>query len=98
MDYHVACPNASDRANSLQPQRCPAALVRGYPQEALTNVAKHAQATHVQVAIEERPTEIAVSTRDDGRGFLPQDPRKAGSFGLVGVRERAYLSVATPPS
>jgi PAS domain S-box-containing protein len=60
-------------------------------QEALTNIAKHAEASHVEVAIDQRPTEIAVSIRDDGRGFSPQDPRKAGSFGLVGLRERAYL-------
>ena len=60
-------------------------------QEALTNVAKHAAAKHVEVAIEQCPTEVTVSIRDDGRGFSPQDPRKAGSFGLVGLRERAYL-------
>ena len=60
-------------------------------QEALTNVAKHAEAQHVEVAIEQGPTEVTVSIRDNGRGFSPQEPRKAGSFGLVGVRERAYL-------
>ena len=60
-------------------------------QEALTNVAKHAEANHVEVAIEQGSTEVTVTIRDDGRGFLPQAPRKTGSFGLVGVRERAYL-------
>ncbi|MEO8751086.1 MAG: PAS domain-containing sensor histidine kinase [Casimicrobiaceae bacterium] len=60
-------------------------------QEALTNITKHAQASHVEVAIDQHPAEIAVSIRDDGRGFSPQQPRKAGSFGLVGLRERAYL-------
>ena len=43
------------------------------------------------MAIEQAPTEVTVSIRDDGRGFSSQEPRKAGSFGLVGVRERAYL-------
>jgi PAS domain S-box-containing protein len=60
-------------------------------QEALTNIAKHAGAKHVEVAIEQRPTEVIVNIRDDGRGFVPQKPRKAGSFGLIGVRERAFL-------
>jgi PAS domain S-box-containing protein len=60
-------------------------------QEALTNIAKHAGAKHVEVAIEQRPTEVIVNIRDDGRGFAPQKPRKAGSFGLIGVRERAFL-------
>jgi two-component system sensor histidine kinase UhpB len=60
-------------------------------QEALTNVAKHADAKHVEVAIEQSLTEVTVSIRDNGRGFSPQEPRKADSYGLVGVRERAYL-------
>jgi len=60
-------------------------------QEALTNVAKHAKAKHVEVAIDQRPTEVMLNVRDDGRGFAPQKPRKAGSFGLIGLRERAYL-------
>ena len=60
-------------------------------QEALTNVAKHAQAKHVEVAIEQHPTEVTLNIRDDGRGFAPQKPRNAGSFGLIGLRERAYL-------
>ena len=60
-------------------------------QEALTNVARHAQAKHVEVAIEQHPTEVTLNIRDDGRGFMPHKPRKAGSFGLIGLRERAYL-------
>ena len=60
-------------------------------QEALTNVAKHANAKHVEVAIKQGPSEVTVSIRDDGRGFLSQETRKSGSFGLIGVRERAYL-------
>ena len=59
--------------------------------EALTNIARHAGAKRVEVAIEQRPTEVIVNIRDDGRGFAPQKPRKAGSFGLIGVRERASL-------
>jgi len=32
-----------------------------------------------------------VMIRDDGVGFSTSDPRKPQSFGLLGVRERAYL-------
>ncbi len=60
-------------------------------QEALTNAAKHASANRVEVAIDQTSTAVNVSIRDDGRGFSPQDKRKPGSFGLVGLRERAYL-------
>ena len=38
-------------------------------QEALTNIAKHAEARHVEVALDLVSTAITVSIRDDGRGF-----------------------------
>ena len=57
----------------------------------LTNIAKHAGAKRVEVAIEQRPTEVVVNIRDDSRGFAPQQPSDAGSLGLIGVRERAFL-------
>ena len=34
---------------------------------------------------------LVIRVSDDGKGFIPQDPRKSGSFGLVGLRERAAL-------
>jgi PAS domain S-box-containing protein len=60
-------------------------------QEALTNITKHAEATRVEVAIDLQSTALAVSIRDDGKGFDSAHARKAGSFGLLGLRERAYL-------
>ena len=32
-----------------------------------------------------------LTVSDNGRGFVPSDPRKPGSFGLLGLRERAHL-------
>jgi signal transduction histidine kinase len=60
-------------------------------QEALTNVAKHAQATRAEVAIGRDGDRVVVRVRDDGAGFPLADPRKPNSFGLVGLRERAAL-------
>ena len=60
-------------------------------QESLTNVAKHAQATVVKVSVELDNDEIALTIRDNGRGFRLTDPRRPTSFGLVGLRERAYF-------
>ncbi|HET6551605.1 MAG TPA: GAF domain-containing sensor histidine kinase [Solirubrobacter sp.] len=58
-------------------------------QEALTNVAKHAGATRVQVRVCERDHAIALTVRDDGGGF---DPLQGTSgFGLLGMRERLAL-------
>ena len=34
---------------------------------------------------------VALTVRDNGRGFSPQQPRKPGSYRLMGLRERAYL-------
>jgi PAS domain S-box-containing protein len=68
-----------------------AAAVFRIIQESLANVAKHARASRAEVAIEEGDGEVMISVRDDGLGFSIDDPRKPDSFGLVGLRERAYL-------
>jgi PAS domain S-box-containing protein len=60
-------------------------------QESLTNVAKHAKASGVEVVIGVEHDAITVTVRDDGVGFSTSEPRKPQSYGLLGVRERAYL-------
>ena len=60
-------------------------------QEALTNIAKHAQASLVEISISEINGEVRLSVADNGLGFSATDPRKSASFGLLGMRERAYL-------
>jgi PAS domain S-box-containing protein len=60
-------------------------------QESLTNVARHAQATLVEIALARTDAEVRLSVRDNGRGFAPADPRKPNSYGLMGLRERAYM-------
>jgi NarL family two-component system sensor histidine kinase YdfH len=59
--------------------------------EALTNVARHAQATHAWVRIEETETQLYLEIRDDGDGFDPEAV-EAGHYGLLGMRERARLA------
>ncbi len=54
-------------------------------QEALTNVARHAQAQNVRVILESGPREARVSVEDDGRG-LSGPPEL--HLGLLGMRER----------
>jgi len=60
-------------------------------EEAVTNAAKHARPTEVEVSLECTPNELRLRVRDDGSGFDPQGPAaiKDGHFGLVGIRERA---------
>ncbi|MEO7548106.1 MAG: ATP-binding protein, partial [Ramlibacter sp.] len=60
-------------------------------QDSLANVAKHAQATLVQVQIERSATAVTLHVTDNGRGFSPAAPRQPHSLGLMGLRERAQL-------
>ena len=55
-------------------------------QEALTNVAKHAQAERVEVDVEAGAEDVCLRISDDGRGFDPQSGTPG--FGLRGMRER----------
>ena len=57
-------------------------------QEALANVAKHAQATRVGVTLSFLDGEIALDVRDDGRGFDPGESRGGDGFGLIAMRQR----------
>ena len=70
------------------PSGAESALLRT-AQEALANVARHAQATRVGLTLSYMPHEVALDVRDDGRGF---DPAPAGAaadgFGLVAMRQR----------
>ena len=60
-------------------------------QEALTNVARHAQATQVDIEMVESERRLTLRIRDDGRGFDTGLPRRADALGLLGMRERALM-------
>ncbi len=62
-------------------------------QEALTNVAKHARASYVRVALEQTGQELRIEVRDDGTGFAVG--AQTTGFGLEGMRERASLAGGT---
>lgn len=60
-------------------------------QEALTNIARHAAATRVEVVKERQWDRLALTVRDNGRGFDPANPSLSKSLGLLGMRERAAM-------
>jgi signal transduction histidine kinase len=60
-------------------------------QESLTNAAKHAKASQVNVELKVDAESVLVKITDDGVGFVMDNPRKPDSYGLLGLRERAYL-------
>ena len=58
-------------------------------QEALTNVARHAAATHVIVRLGMTPNALDLTVRDNGRGIREGALHDSRSLGLLGMRERA---------
>jgi signal transduction histidine kinase/HAMP domain-containing protein len=59
-------------------------------QESLANAKKHAQAEQVMVNLAFEREKVGLSIRDNGIGFDPE-VRADGSFGLIGMTERARL-------
>ena len=71
-------------------------------QEALTNIAKHTKATAVDIDLSDGEGVLTLEVTDNGQGMSPDALRKAESFGLLGLRERAakvdgWLDVSTSP-
>jgi signal transduction histidine kinase len=63
-------------------------------QEAMSNVARHAQATAVLIEVGSDEKEIRISVEDDGRGFDSSEAASRESrrpWGLMGIRERAEI-------
>lgn len=70
------------------PHGVPLAAYR-FAQEALTNISKHAQATRVAIDLALTAGVLSLEVSDNGRGVVPADLAKAGSFGIRGLHERA---------
>lgn len=60
-------------------------------QEALTNVARHAQASRIEVCVEETSDSLILCVEDNGRGITANELNDPKSIGLLGMHERACL-------
>ena len=60
-------------------------------QEALTNVARHSDASRVEIRLRPRADELLLEIRDDGRGIRQDEIENRSSLGLIGMRERAAI-------
>ena len=63
-------------------------------QEGLTNIQKHAQASHASIRVQFNDQTASLTIRDDGRGFDPaalDQLKNKGHYGLAGIRERLEL-------
>lgn len=70
-------------------------------QESLTNIARHAGATHAWVLLRIDADGIRLEVEDNGRGVAPGDMAKSSSLGLKGMRERVFhiggsLEISSP--
>ena len=60
-------------------------------QETLTNVARHAHATRVEIKLEKQDTQLILQVRDNGQGITENEIANQKSFGILGMRERALV-------
>jgi len=60
-------------------------------QESLTNIARHSNATEVDINLSNNDGGIVLKVTDNGIGISKNKVSYAESFGLMGMRERAYL-------
>ncbi len=58
-------------------------------QEALANAMRHGRPAAVAIEMTVIAGELRVTVTDDGSGFTPSGPLRAGSFGITSMRERA---------
>lgn len=83
LDWHMAVDPALE-----PPERQAMAVFRIF-QEMLSNVGRHARASHLAVSITQHGGELCVAVADDGVGAEPQVFEAANAYGIMGMRERA---------
>jgi len=59
-------------------------------QETLTNISRHAEASRVTISLKQDPDRVELVVRDNGKGITQEQLAKPNSYGLLGIRERAY--------
>jgi two-component system sensor histidine kinase UhpB len=84
----IACTFVCARDDIVLDQEYSTVLFRIF-QETLTNIAKHANASRVDISLEDNGDEILLTVLDDGRGIGLDDLHRTGSYGIRGMRERA---------
>jgi signal transduction histidine kinase len=60
-------------------------------QEALANVATHAQVHEAKVTVETDNAMLRMTVQDPGIGFDPDEQKESNRLGILGMRERAEL-------
>lgn len=74
----------------MEDRDCATAIFRVL-QETLTNVARHSNATRVDITLKEMGEALILRVKDNGRGITEIEMSNAKSFGLLGIKERTFL-------
>jgi signal transduction histidine kinase len=89
---HAAATRVRISGNSTRLSRQSQEVIYRVAQESLQNIAKHSQATRVNLLLQSTDRNIRLSVSDNGAGFGKEAAlSKPMSFGLAGMRERARL-------
>ena len=83
----ICCDDAEERAHFRQCQ-----MQTTHGQEAVSNIWRHAGATHVKMTVEAEPGgDFVLHLQDNGRDFDPREQRNLEGRGLANMRARASL-------
>jgi len=86
----IECELVDDDGEHRIDDHCATAFFR-ILQESLNNVARHARATKVRIALQQQADMLTMTIRDNGVGMQPGSRNRHGSFGLVGIEERVGI-------
>jgi PAS domain S-box-containing protein len=85
--HNISCHLDADEEQLILDDERSTAIFR-IVQESLTNVARHALASEVNIHFERNQSQLKLSIVDNGKGIAENEFHKNQSFGLVGMRER----------
>jgi len=83
----ISCEITTDPKNIVLDQERSTVIFRIF-QEALTNVVRHSGATRVKIHLKKNADMISLIIEDNGQGITKEQMSKAGSFGILGMKER----------
>ncbi len=86
----IDCEISEQTNYQVDDRNCESALFRIF-QEALTNVARHADASQVRISLSRQNGSLILQIRDNGRGITEKEIKDPHSIGLLGMRERAHV-------
>jgi signal transduction histidine kinase len=85
----IECQILSDPEDITLPQGISTAIFRIF-QETMTNIARHANATKVEIILKRQQERVEMHVSDNGKGITEDQILDPRSFGITGMRERVH--------